>query len=355
VLAWVPEAVGRSPGQRYRIEQWDPYLRREGIEIAYAPFSDEALAALMKRRGSLGRKASGVARAWLRRMRDVRRARGFDLVYLFREGALMGPAVAERALRLVGPPFVFDFDDAVWIRYVSPANSYFSYLRFPGKTATLCRKARHVIAGNAYLHDYAERYNPNVTVVPTTIDTEVYRPLPVRRPTVPVIGWTGSYSTAQYLALVRPALERLRRRMAFRVVVVGAEGFHADGVEVEHRPWRAATEAADLADLDVGIMPLPDAPWERGKCGLKALQYMALGLPVVVSPVGCNTQIVEHGLNGLLARSTEDWEEGLGRLLQDPALRERMGREGRARVEASYSAAVQAPRVARVFREAAAA
>lgn len=353
VLAWVPQEVDTSPGQRFRIEQWEPYLRAEGIQIEYSSFADARLAALLKRKGEFLRKTSGVLESMARRLGDAWRAREFKLVYVFREGALLGPAIAERALAWAGVPYVFDFDDAVWMRYVSPANSYLSYLRFPGKTAVLCRNARHVMAGNPFLRDYAARFNANVTVVPTTIDTRKYKPGAHRASKVPVVGWTGSYSSEQYLETVRPALERLRRRVAFRMVVVGGGSFRADGLEVEHRPWRSATETADLADIDVGIMPLPDAPWESGKCGLKALQYMALGLPVVASPVGVNAHIVKHGLNGFLATSDAEWESSLEGLLADSALRSRVGLEGRSTVERSYSAAVIAPRVAEIFRSAA--
>jgi glycosyltransferase involved in cell wall biosynthesis len=165
-----------------------------------------------------------------------------------------------------------------------------------------------------------------------------------------VIGWTGSYSTVQYLQLVSLALARLRTRRDFRVVVVGGAGFTVDGVEVEHRPWRSATEVQDISCFDIGIMPLPDAEWERGKCGLKALQYMALGIPPVVSPVGINGEIVDHGRNGFLAVTEDDWVETLDRLLGDPELRFRVGRSARATVEGRFSAVVQAPRVAHVFR-----
>jgi glycosyltransferase involved in cell wall biosynthesis len=235
---------------------------------------------------------------------------------------------------------------------VSPANPLFSWLRFPGKTAVLCRLARQVLAGNAFLASYARRFNPRVSVVPTTIDTDRYSPS-LRRPgSVPVIGWTGSYSTARYLEALRPVLQRLGRRHEFRVVVVGAPGLAADGVEVEARPWRSASEVSDLADIDIGVMPLDDTEWERGKCGLKALQYMALGIPAVASPVGVNVEIVRDGENGLLAASDEEWERALERLLADAGLRRRLGDAGRATVESGYSARVHAPRVAAVFRDA---
>jgi glycosyltransferase involved in cell wall biosynthesis len=350
VLAWVPQEVDSSPGQRYRIEQWDPFLREEGIEITYSPSAPARITALLKQSGRFGPKAWGITQAFSRRLREAWKASAFDLVYIFREGALLGPALAERILTWNGIPFVFDFDDAVWVRYVSPANSYFSYLRFPGKTATLCRLARHVIAGNKYLRDFASRYNERVSIVPSTIDTLKYEPIPPRARSRPVIGWTGSYSTVQYLRLVRPALARLRARRDFRVVVVGGTGFEVDEVDVEHRPWRSATEVQDLSDFDVGIMPLADTEWERGKCGMKALQYMALGIPPVVSPVGVNREIIDHGRNGFLAATEDDWVVILDRLLADPELRFRVGRAARVTVEGRFSATVQAPRVAQVFR-----
>src|SRR5262249_41267892 len=156
-------------------EQWAPLLRREGIEITYSPFSSAGLGVLLKQRGRTVQKGAGVLAALGRRLAEAWRASEFDLVYIFRERALLGPALAERLLGAV--PYVFAFDDAVWVRYVSPANAYLSYLRFPGKTATLCRRARHVMAGNSYLRDYARRFNRGVSVVPTTVDTEKYRVL----------------------------------------------------------------------------------------------------------------------------------------------------------------------------------
>jgi len=354
VLAWVPQVYDTSPGQRFRIEQWEPYLRAQGIEIVWSPFSDLALTRLLPQAAHWGAKLLKVGRALGRRLGEALRGRGFDLVYVFREDALMGPAFAARLLRWSRVPFVFDFDDAVWVRYVSPSNSYLSYLRFSGKTAFLCRGARSVIAGNRFLADYAERHNRQVSIVPTTIDTSRYRRVVRTDASVPVIGWSGSFSTLQHLNLVRPALERLRKRRPFRVVVVGAEGFEATGVQVEHRPWRPETEVADISSFDVGLMPLPDNEWERGKCGLKALQYMALSVPAVVSPVGVNKEIAQDGETGLWARNDGEWEHALERLLDSRELRLRLGAAGRQIVETRYSAAVHAPRVADILRGAAA-
>jgi glycosyltransferase involved in cell wall biosynthesis len=353
VLVWVPQPFDTSPGQRFRIEQWEPFLRTEDTHLEYSPFMTPSLTTLLKVRGASLRKAVAVLWAMRRRYIEAVRASRFDLVYVFREDALLGPALPVRLLMARGVPFVYDFDDAVWIRYRSPTNPGFSRLRWPSKTATYCRNARLVLAGNRQLQQYAEAVGGRATVVPTTIDTMRYKVphRPANRPLV--IGWTGSYSTEPYLETIRPALEHLAKRHPYRLVVVGGGMFRLEGASVEHRPWRAEREVQDLEDVDIGLMPLPDTPWERGKCGLKALQYMALGVPPVVSPVGVNSEVVVHGRTGFLATSTEDWVEHLSALLSNDALRRRIGLAARAIVEREYSAAAHGPRVARLLSEAA--
>jgi glycosyltransferase involved in cell wall biosynthesis len=222
-------------------------------------------------------------------------------------------------------------------------------LKFPGKTKTLCRIAASVIAGNESLAAYARRYNPAVSVVPSTVSLRSYRPRPERRPGPPVVGWTGSHSSAQYLPIVYGALRRLRQRHTFRFLVIGAEGIAPEGVETECRPWSHAREVEDLWDMDVGIMPLPDEPWARGKCAMKAIQYMGVGIPAVVSPVGANSEVVAPD-RGLLAGSEDEWVAALERLLGDEELRQRLGVGARRAVETIYSAEAQAPRLVEILR-----
>ena len=356
LLAVVPSIYDRNPSQRYRIEQWEPLLRERGVEITYQPFEDAELNAVLYRAGDTVRKVKLVGRALGRRWRGLQAVRDFDAVYILRETALLGPPWFERWIHRTGVPFVFDFDDAVFVPYVSPSNGYLSYLKFPGKTRTICRLAAHVMAGNEYLADYARAVNNRVTVIPTTVDTSKYT---VARPTAaadgpPVIGWTGSYSTAQHLRTLEGALRRLAARERFRLRVIGAPGFEMAGVDVEVVPWRSETEVADLRPIDIGVMPLPDDPWSRGKCGMKALQYMGLAIPTVCSPVGVNSDIIRDGENGLLAATEDDWVEKLTLLLRSAELRERLGAAGRVTVETTFSAAVQAPRVLQIFESVAA-
>ncbi len=354
ILALVPSEYDTNPGQRYRVEQWEPFLREQGASIDFFPFSSPGLSRVLYRRGHHLSKAFFMLAAYGKQLRCVFRAKRYDLVYVFREAALIGPAVIETLVTRQGVPLIYDFDDAIFVPYKSPSNSYLSYLKCFGKTSSLCRRANHVIVGNRYLRDYAAQHASAVTIVPTTIDTDVYNPERRSRRTdnIPVIAWTGSHSSYQYLEKAFPALQQLANKHRFRFVVVGTEAPEVRGVDVEFRPWRSETEVSDLADLDVGIMPLPDDPWTRGKCGLKALQYMALGAPAVVSPVGVNTEIVADGVNGFLASGENEWVAKLDRLLSSRKLRERLGKSARTTVEEKYSARVVAPRVFEIFRKA---
>lgn len=352
LLAIVPSLYDTSPGQRFRIEQWEPLLRQRGVEITYEPFVNRELHELLYQTGNMGRKLAGVARGFARRLALMNSVRQYDAVYIFREAALLGPPVFERLIERARVPVVFDFDDAIFVSYRSPTNGYLSYLKFAAKTQTICRLASHVLVGNPYLAEYARQFNPRVTVIPTTIDTEKYTVRRERTGGVPVIGWTGSFSTVQHLDTVRGALRKLAQRERFRLRVIGTAEYSLEGVEVEALPWRSATELDDLRPVDIGVMPLPDDAWSKGKCGLKALQFMALGIPTVCSPVGVNTEIIQDGENGFIAAAQDEWVEKLGRLLRSDELRARMGLAGRATVQRKYSAIAQAPRVCEVLESA---
>src|SRR2546425_6831765 len=346
VLALIPSIYDTSPGQRYRIEQWEPLLRERGVEITYQPFESEELHTVLYKSGHIGRKLALVARGFARRLSLMSAVRQYDAVYIFREAALLGPPVFERLIRRRRVPIIFDFDDAIFVSYRSPSNGYLSYLKFAGKTKTICRLAGHVMVGNPYLAEYARQFNPQVTMIPTTIDTGKYtvsRAKPASDP--PVIGWTGSFSTVQHLDTLRDALQKLAKRERFRLRAIGTPTYELDGVAVEAMPWRSDTELEDLRPIDIGVMPLPDDAWSKGKCGLKALQFMALGIPTVCSPVGVNTEIVQDGENGFIADTEDEWVEKLRRLLCSAELRKRLGLAGRATVEQKYSASAQAPRV----------
>jgi glycosyltransferase involved in cell wall biosynthesis len=353
VLAIVPALYDTSPGQRFRLEQWEPLLKSRGVDIEYSPFETDDLRKVLYQSGHALQKIASVTRNMNRRRRELDAVREFDLVYVFREAAVLGPAWFERKIARSGVPMVFDFDDAVFVPYRSPSNGYLSYLKFPQKTGEICRLSAHVMAGNQYLADYASQFNRNVTIIPTTIDTEKYREVTrSNEPDVLTIGWSGSFSTVQHLDTIREVLQELARTERFRLRVIGTPEYELDGVDVEAIPWKSETELADLGRIDIGLMPLPDDKWSKGKCGLKALQYMALGIPTMCSPVGVNSTIIQDGQNGFIADTKEEWIAKLKSLLHSAELRRRIGSAGRKTVEGEYSAIAQAPRVFEVFESA---
>jgi glycosyltransferase involved in cell wall biosynthesis len=349
VLAIVPSLYDTSPGQRFRMEQWEPILKKSGVDITWAPFETDELRAILYRPGQTASKVRTVLSNMNRRRNDVSKVSSYDVVYLFREAALLGPPWFERRIGRTGVPVVFDFDDAVFVSYKSPSNGYLSYLKFPQKTGEICKLSEHVMAGNQYLADYASKFNRNVTIVPTTIDAEKYRPAEKSEPETLTIGWSGSHSTAQHLDTIRDILRDLAKEEEFTLRVIGVPDYSLDGVKVDALQWKSETEIDDLRPIDIGLMPLPDDQWSKGKCGLKALQYMALGIPTICSPVGVNSTIIQEGENGFIADTKEEWIAKLKSLLHSPELRRRIGAAGRKTVENDYSAATQAPRVLKVF------
>ncbi len=348
VLGLLPYPTSRAPGQRFRIEQWAPLLRRDAVEIAFVPFLRPEAMEILYRPGHALAKLGATLQGYAGRIGLLLRRLAFDAVFVYREAALLGPAWIESVLarRL---PLVFDFDDAIYLPSSAEANRMVAGLKSPAKTDRLCGLARVVTVGNDTLARYAQRHAGAVVVIPTTIDTDEYRFESGPPNPRPVVGWSGSTTTVPHLETMAPALRELRRRTDFELRVVGGEA-RIDGVELSCRPWRLETEVQDLRAFDVGLMPLEDDEWSRGKCGLKALQYMALGIPPVVSPVGVNAAIVRDGENGFHARNDAEWVERIELLLRNPELRARLGAAARRTVEQTYSARVQAPRMADVFR-----
>lgn len=340
-------------GNRLRIVQYGPHLREQGIELEVSRFFDDAAYAVLYQPGHTRRKVLAVLRGIGRRLRDLMRATRYDLVLVYRESAPLGPPIFERILRRRGIPYVFDFDDAIFLAPIHPVNRAWTWLRHHSRVAETARGAVSVIVGNEYLAEHARRWNPDVAVIPTPVDTDRHRPRAVtatdRRP---VIGWIGSSTTAPYLNILDRPLAELASRRAFRFRVVGGAYRH-DVADVELVPYRLEAEPDVIAGFDIGVLPEPDDAWTRGKGAFKALLYMATGIPVVASRVGVNAEVVGEGEAGYCVDGDEDWLAALERLIDDPALRSRLGATGRARVEHRYSLRTQVPRLARVLRAAA--
>lgn len=359
VLLLLPYAWDTVPGQRYRIEQWVPHLERMGVTFERDILLErDEVQRLFWGKSPLA-KAIMLAKAIIKREWRLRSLKGIDCIWLYRSSWPIGPAWAEKRLARRGFRVILDFDDAIWIVHTSESNRRFAWLKFANKTAEICKVAAHVVVGNAFLADFARKYNPNITVVPPTVDLNVYDLAAIDRPDrysrtddQPfVIGWTGSHTTSEYLKIVEPALRILAQRHNILLRVIGDPSYRAEGIPCELVDWSAATEVRDLIPLDVGIMPLYDYEWSRGKCGMKAIQYMALGIPAVVSPIGFNTELIRHDENGLLASTVDEWVACLERLITDAELRRKLGEAGRRTVESGLCAAAQAPRIFEVLQQ----
>ncbi len=274
-------------------------------------------------------KAAALGRAFCKSLVRLKELRRYDVILVHRSICIGGPAVLERLMTLARRPVIFDFDDAIWRLHTSAGNRWFGWLKFPGKTAALCRLSSSITVSNAFLADYARQHNPNVTIVPSSIDTQRYRPVTrLGQPRRPVIGWMGSSTSQTHLEMFVPMLPDVLRHCPAELRVISDRRPVLADVPFTWRPWSPLTEAEDVGDFDVGIMPMPDDPWARGKSAFKVLQYMAMGVPAVCSPVGINAEVVQHGVNGLLAGTAEEWLDQLSRLLADADLRQRLGRAG---------------------------
>lgn len=342
------DALGAS--SRLRMLQYVPALEAQGFEVDVKPLLEDGYVSdLYAGRISIAK----VARAYVRRARDLLPAKRFDAIWLEKEVWPWLPAPLDISSLPRSTGLIADYDDAVFHRYDQHPSALVRGV-LGQKIDKVMRRADLVTAGNRYLADRAiAAGSRRVEWLPTVVDLDRY---PAQRRISPAgsvtIGWIGSPATAGYLRLLTPALEALGRRHAIRCVAIGARRDQLDGTPFEALEWNESSEVEMLGLLDIGVMPLPDEPWERGKSGYKLIQYMACALPVVASPVGVNSELVIPRVNGALATTAEDWINALEPLVCQAGLRQAMGAAGRRKVEKTYCLQVQAPRLAGLLRQA---
>ena len=342
-----------AAGTRFRITQYIPYLEANGFSVTVDSFFTPSFFRLLYRKGDYLKKVIAFCGLALRRLTAMLAAGRYDLIFIYREAFPIGPPVVEHLLARLPAAIVLDFDDAIYLRNASEANRFVASLKFVQKVPAIVRLSDRVIVGNDFLAEYARAHNGSVTVIPTGVDTTRFVPRADRGTRdLPLVGWIGSPTTTTYLGGLGDVLRDVRRRRPFALRVSGSsDGFEMPGVEVQVEPWQLAREVELFNTCDVGVYPLTDDEWSKGKCGFKAIQFMACGVPVVASAVGVNRDIIEDGVNGFLASSELEWVEKIERLVADPGLRARFGAAGRRTVEERYSLHVQAPRFAAALRD----
>lgn len=330
---------------RQRLTQYIPYLEEVGAEVTVKPLLPNAYLEATFAGKPWGK--GDVLRAYLDRFKVLRRANEYDVVLIYAESFPYLPALFERYAAARKGLVAYDFDDAIFHQYDTHRLAPVRWL-MGNKIGALLKRCDVAFCGNAYLQNYADRHCPRTELLPTVVDLDAYSVVdqPAAR-----IGWIGSPSTWNYLKPYAPLMREVSAEFDQPALVVGSgvtPGLE-DNIEFAH--WSEAEEVNLIRQSGVGIMPLDDAPWAQGKCGYKLIQYMACGLPVVASPVGVNAQIVEHGVNGFLASTQEEWRDALMTLMRDADLRKRMGTQGRKKVEAEYCLQITGPRMADVLSE----
>lgn len=342
---------------RFRMMQFVEPLAQQGIELSVYPFIDSRLHGSLYQRSQMFHTAFGLTLASLRRVRELWRARKADLLFVQREAMMFGPPVIEwLSINLHDCPMVLDLDDATYVSYRSPTYGRLgSMLKWFSKTNDLIRWSRLVTCGNREIAAYVSSKGRPAVVLPTIVDTATFRPRPQSaKNDVPVIGWIGTHSTYPYARMIFPVLERLAREHQFRLRLVGTgeDNVEIPGVEIENLPWKLEREVADFQSLDIGIYPIIEDDWSVGKSCFKAIQYMAVGVPFVLSPVGVCQEIAQPGETHFVARTEDDWYEHLSRLLNDASLRRSMGDAGRNYAVQHYNTEIHAQKLAEALRSA---
>ena len=335
VITPYPES---SADTRYRISQFIPFLNENGWQVSLRPFMDERLFEIYHQKSKF---IETIFRSLIRlfgRVIDCLSARKYDVIFIHKEAFPFGPPTFEKIIQKLNPRIIYDMDDAFWTH--PPQFSQIGKgIRDNNKVPKIIKFSSLILAGNNYIYDYVKTINPNVVHFPTVLDTNIYQPRTENEDGVITIGWVGRWSSQQYLHLLQSVFTNLNNRnLNLKFLLIGvSEDFSMPDIPMVKQKWTLEKEITSLIPFDIGIMPLPDDEYSKGKCGFKLLQYMALGIPSVASPVGVNSIIIDDGVNGFLAKTNEEWEEKLELLISNESLRKSLGMNGRKTVEDDYS------------------
>lgn len=338
---------------RYMVYDYLEFFREAGIDAAVAPLFDEpyhqGIGSLATSTGfsDILKHGSYYMSRVAERFRWIRQSDQFDMVVLEKELLPYFPYGAEKLLKTRRTKLVSLFDDAVHFYYAKHPNKIVRMLT-DRKIERIINLSNHIIVWNTYLGEYALRHNPHVTVVNTGVDLRRYHlkdyTAPEGRDRV-VIGWIGTPNSYRYIQDLEDVFGKLAARYPVELRIVSSMDYVSKNIRVDNRRWSMETEVDDLCSFDIGIMPLPDDEWTKGKSGCKAVQYLAVGVPAVCSPVGVTSEIICDGVNGFLADTPESWFKKLEELIVNPELRRQLGLAGQKLVENKYSIQTVAPRL----------
>ncbi len=318
----------RSPSQRFRFEQYLPYLEENGFKCNHFFLLDDKADITFYSHGKIISKLILALKSAQKLFKLSRVANDYDFIFVQRECFMLGTSYFEKRFSRSKAKLMYDFDDSIWLLDVSNANKAFAFLKDPDKTSKLISISDTVVAGNEYLAAYAKQFNQNVKVIPTTVNTDQYYKKKTSDENKICIGWSGSLTTIKHLETAIPFLKRIKSKYGDRVIikVMGDENYINEDLEIKGIKWSSETELDVLSTFDIGIMPLPNDEWAKGKCGLKGLLYMSIEIPTIMSPVGVNIEIIKDGENGFLAATEEEWINKLSELIESKTLLVKIGK-----------------------------
>ncbi len=330
----LPRYESQAASSRYRFYQYIPHLKAQGWDVAVKPLLSNNYIKYLYEKKPL--PVSEIVLGYFKRIIQLLNKKTFDLIWLQQELLPWLPSIIENTLISGKSKIVADYDDAFFHRY-DQNKSFFVRNLLKNKIDLVMKYADLVLAGNNYLLERAKLSNGNVKLFPTVVDINNFKNSNPIKDDVFTIGWIGSPGTAKYLNIIEDALKEVSLDKDIRINLIGANNIEINGVSINHIKWDENTEVEEISKFDVGIMPLPDDPWERGKCGFKLIQYLSCNIPVVGSPVGVNQEIIINGVNGFQASSKDEWIKYIRFLKDNKELTIKMGANGRRIVEEKYS------------------
>lgn len=340
ILILCPYPEDMAPSQRLKFEQYYKYFREAGYDLTISPFISQSFWKIIYKRGYFFQKFFYTIVGYFRRISDLFRVRKYDLVYIHLWVTPFGLPFFERLFAALSRKMIFDIDDLVYLKDLkSRATPFISKFKGAQKPLYLMREADHVITCTPYLDNFVRQYNLNTTDISSTVDTNAYKEkedYSLKEDKL-IIGWSGSLSTAKYLHLLDEVFKGLKNHVSFKLLVLGDKNFNIDGVDVEAYDWSKEVELPTIRRFDIGLYPLPDEEWVYGKSSLKAIQYMAMGIPTVATAIGTNFRVIEDGESGFLVNTNEQWITCLTELAGDVTLRQRIGKKAREKVVAHFS------------------
>ncbi|MCC7402052.1 MAG: glycosyltransferase family 4 protein [Chitinophagaceae bacterium] len=332
-----PENV--APSQRLKFEQYYESMRQKGYRVDTRSFMSDKFWKIVYLKGRYFKKMIYTISGYLRRSADIFKLSGYDIIYIHLWVTPFGPPFFEWIYRLFAKKIIYDIDDLIYLKNVkSRSNPIAGWIKGRRKPVYLMKVADHVITCTPYLDEFVRNYNLHTTDISSTVDTDQYVPrIDYSKKDKLTIGWSGSHSTSKYLHLLDPVFRELSRTLSFKLLVMGDEHFSIDGIEVEAIPWKEEYEIETIRRFDIGVYPLPDEEWVLGKSGLKAIQYMAMGIPTIATAIGANFRVIENGVSGYLVKTEKEWIEKISLLNENADIRAQIGRAASKRVLELFS------------------